>query len=373
MLPTSKRALAAAAALVGALLLQPGPTGRAGLDDSAGPDCPAASGLPQITGRVLAFTGTLSCFRPGGASFGGTVTRPTVAERLPNPVPGAPCRDINYYPVTFTEAGGAVRATFHARAGSSTAVLEPAAAAMAATHEAMVSDVLLGSYQLEDPTDPASPLTCRLDPAARLRCPDTGQLDSLCFIWIAHPITPASSPPAAWAPFFAAAAGDIRAEAGTIGSSPAATAVVNTPVCSWIDGMGIPSERDLTLILAGRPDPSGRQVFYTFVARIRFDHVNWFFDDYSGSTATVQPPSACGAHPELVAHSYSEISDDRHPDHRFHVVATEIYTIDVQVFWIDSDGSHRETVDPGLTIPPVELDPHPQYVGQVEGVPLGGP
>jgi hypothetical protein len=235
----------------------------------------------------------------------------------------------------------------------------------------MVQDEQLGSYEPSDPANPQSQLTCQLNPTFHFVC--NGVIDQLCFTWVAHPITPASSPPQNWAPFFAGAVGNLSGDAGTIGSAPTQKGVVNTPVCFWIDNMGIPAERDLVLTLAGAPDNSGRQVFYTFLAAIRFDHLTWNFDDPSGSTTTVTPPLACGQHSELVAHSYSQISDDRNLDHMYHVSVQEFYTISVQVFWIDSTGFQHHPVDPGVTIPPISPITYSQYVGQVEGIPLGGP
>jgi hypothetical protein len=175
------------------------------------------------------------------------------------------------------------------------------------------------------------------------------------------------------APFFSNVLGTIQASPGTIHSSPASKGLVNTPVCYWIEGITIPAEQDLTLVLPGPVDASGRQVFFTFFARIVFQGVTWNFDEASGDNSLAALPPYCPSGPLVVAHQYTRISDERHPDLRYHVTATESYSISVLVYWFDSNGSHGPiAVDPGVSAPTLSPNVYAQYVGQVEGVPLGG-
>jgi hypothetical protein len=345
---------------------------RAGIDDSPDPGCPTAAGVPQNTGHAIAFTGSLSCFRPGGERFGTALSQPPDHQRANLPVPGTPCRDVFFRPVTFHDVGGDVRASFTLSDGSGAAdrFMSPSDQAMAATNDAMVAEAQDGTFQLANPTDPTSLLSCQLDPRFRSFCPNAPTLtDRTCFIWQQHLITPDTSPPADWGPFVAAIAGSIGGEAGTIGSAPSERGVVNTPTCFWIDGMGIPVERDLMLILPGGADSSGRSIFFTYLVRIRFDHVEWTFDDPVDNTPSA-PSADCGSHPQLSAHSYRQISDDRHDDHRYHVTARELYTITVDQFFIDSFGTHHAQVPPRASEPVITPTPLSQYVGQVEGIPV---
>jgi len=238
--------------------------------------------------------------------------------------------------------------------------------------DALVATAQTGSYQLSNPQDPTSPLSCLLNGGLHSYCPATG-VNTFCYIWVqTAPITPAvSAPPATLAPYLAGVVGSIGGQAGQVGSVPSATGVVNTPVCFWIDNMGIPVESDLTLTVAGAPDPSRRRIYYTYLVRIQFLGVQWNFDDVSGGHE-VQPPPECGVHPMLTAYEYPRISDDRNPDRRYHVVATERYAITAEMFWFDANGGHAQAADPGVSIPAISPPAHPQYVGQVEGIPIGG-
>jgi hypothetical protein len=370
------RALVAGLAALVAFVVQPGVAGEAGLDASANSDCPAAASLPAVTGQVLTFTGRLQCFQPGAPTFGTNVAPQDFVVRDSNPFLGESCQNVYYYPVSFSEAvSGGPWAVF-AFAGQATAgtfPLSPGDATMIGGHDAYVSDVRLGSYELSNLNDPSSPLVCVLGSTFHWYCPATNTLEEFCYTWVDHPISPISSPPPPWGPYFAAAVGSIAGEAGTIHSSPSRTGVVNAPVCYWVDGMGIPVERDLTLTLAGPPDSSGRQIFYTFLARIRFDGITWNFDDpYDNSTSPT--PLACGSHPLLAAHQYRQISDGRHPDNRYHVSAVEQYSITVVVYWVEFDGLHGPVqVDPGVGGAAISPNAYAQYVGQVEGVPIGSP
>jgi hypothetical protein len=55
------------------------------------------------------------------------------------------------------------------------------------------------------------------------------------------------------------------------------------------------------------------------------------------------------------------------------VTAVEQYSITVDVFWFTSDGHHQFAVDPGIPAPTLNPTMDPQYVGQVEGIPIGSP
>lgn len=373
-----KRSFVAVLAALTAFVLQPGMTGRAVIDDTFNPDCPAVTALPAKVGQVLNFTGQLTCFRPGGSTaFGTNVAPANSVVREANPQVGDSCQNIYNHPVTFTEdATGNPKAIF-AIFGNATAGSLPLAdtdSAMMGTHDAFISDTQLGTYEPSNPNDPNSPPQCVLNPTYHFYCPATGVVGPPpCYSWVLHPIAGAAPPPATVAPFFSNVLGTIQASPGVIHSSPATKGVVNTPVCFWIDGITIPAEQDLTLVLPGPIDPSGRQVFYTFLARIQFQGVTWNFDDSSGDNSLAALPPYCPSGPLVVAHQYTRISDERHADLRYHVTATENYAISVVVYWYDSSGAHGPVpVDPGVTAPTLTPQMYPQYVGQVEGVPIGG-
>jgi hypothetical protein len=359
-----------------AFVVQPGAGARAGFDDTFNPNCPAATALPTNTGQVLTFTGTLTCFRPGGPTrFGTNVAPQNVQVREAQPQVGDPCQNIDYHPVTFSEDTGGNPAAHFAIFGSAsegTLPLTADDAAMMGTHDAFVSDTQLGTYQLTNPADPTS-LACQLNPTFHFFCPATGVVGPpVCYTWVLHPLAPAVPDPVSLKPFFGDEIGQLQAQAGVVGSAPAQRAVVNTPTCFWIDSMGIQNERDLTLVLAGPPDVSGRQIFYTFFARIVFQGVSWVFDTTTGDTSQVAVPSQCPVHPQEVAHQYTRISDGL-PGGKYEVSATENYSISVTVYWIDSAGAHGPVpVDPGVAAPQLTPGHLFQYVGQIEGVPLSG-
>ena len=362
-----------------AFALQPVAAGHAGLDDSFNPLCPVAKGVPGNMGQVLQFTGSLSCYRPGSSSgtpFGRDVAPANTQERLAAPSLGDPCRNTFHYDVRFTnDTSGNARANF-SFAGGETAgsfALSDLDAQKMSTLDAFVTDVQLGTYEPSVATDPNSPLTCQINPTFHFYCPATGNVDEFCYTWTQVAPIVGSERAVAVGPFFDQRFGSVGGAAGAIQSAPATRGVVNAPVCFWIDGMGIPVEQDLTLILPGPADSSGRQVFYTFLARIRFLGVDWNFDDPAGN-AQVAPPSQCSGHDQLVAHLYPQISDGRNGDNTYHVSAVERYSITVDAFWIDSNGAHGPTpVDAGVATPTLIPGIHPQVVGQVEGIPLGSP
>jgi hypothetical protein len=372
------RPLVAGIAALLAFASQPAGVSRAGIDSTANTTCPIYTGIPAVTGQVVSLTSAAQCFRPGGSSFGKNVAPPNTQQRVPagqQPTLGQRCQNTNNYPVTFTEdTGGGEFANFAFSGGAFKGrELTGKDIALPGTNDAYVTDVQQGSYEPSDPNNPSSPLDCKLDQTFHFFCPKTGNLDELCLMPVLHPITPASSSAPALAPYFAAALGNIAGEAGQIHSAPSTRGVVNTPVCFWVDNMGIPQERDLTLTLAGAPDGSGRQIFYTYIASIRFIGVDWNFDD-SGDKSTVAPATACGQHPQLTAHQYRQISDGHNPDNTYHVTAVEQYSISVVVFWWQTDGQQGPfPVDPGVPAPAISPTMDNQFVGQVEGIPIGSP
>jgi hypothetical protein len=166
---------------------------------------------------------------------------------------------------------------------------------------------------------------------------------------------------------------DLRASTGAVRSLPSPNALVNLPTCFWIDGMGVPAERDVTVVLPGPPDASGRRIYYTYLVRVFFAGVDWDFDDPFGNDQ-VLPHPACGQHPQLTAHRYRMISESHGPDGLYHVVPTERYQVTVDLYWADTYGPHHQPVDPGVPLP-IAISPprsYDQYVGQVEAVPMSG-
>jgi hypothetical protein len=382
MSAASRRRIAALLTALTAFVLQPGTPGRAGLSDSSNPNCPAANALPAITNQAIDLKAGLQCFEPGSTSFGGNVVvPPTTHITRAAPQPGQSCQDIYYHPVTFSEdtsQSGDLTAHFTDLGGASTGQQSGFDAANVAGSNAYMADTLLGTYELTNPNDPAS-LQCVLEPAAQFHfyCPTTGAIDSLCFVWQDNPFV-VKDPPATVPPFFANVLGNLNVPAGTVHSAPATKGLVNTPVCFWIEGMAPQAERRLTLVLPGPIDPSGsgRQVFFTYFADIQFQGVTWDFDELSHDNSQAPVPAECQqpGRDQLVAHQYSQISDLRgNADNTYHVVATEHYSISVTVYWYDSSGPEPpRRVDPGVADPTLTAGPYQQYVGQVEGVPIGG-
>lgn len=361
-----------------AFAVQPGMTGRAATDDTFNPGCPAQTAVPQVTKQVLNFTGSLTCYRPGNiVKFGTNVAPGNTVVRDVAPTLGEECRNYFNHPVVFSEDFGGNPKSYFAFAGGATAGTWPLSdddARMMGTHDAFVTDVQLGSYELSDPNDSNSKLECVINPTYHFYCPGPpAQLDVLCYRWQVHPIVDPVPAPRELAPYFATTIGSLNAQAGVIHSAPSQKGVVNTSQCFWIDSMGIPREQDLTLILPGPVDSSGRQVFFTFFARIVFTGVRWDFGDYGGNNSQVAVPAECAGHPQVVAHQYSRISDERNPDRTFHVQAFEDYSITVVVYWIDSRGAFGPIpVDPGVAAPTLTPGTLAQYVGQIEGVPVSG-
>jgi hypothetical protein len=188
-----------------------------------------------------------------------------------------------------------------------------------------------------------------------------------------YAITRDHSPPPSIAPYIAQVMAEVKAQAGTINSLPSPKGLVNLPTCFWLDNMGVPEEQNYALVLAGPPDPSGRQIFYMYLIRLFFAGVDWNFDDPLGNAETAPHP-ACGQHPQLTAHNYQTISEKRgNDDGTYHVTAMEKYQLTVDMYWADSYTTNHESIDPGVQLPIIiSTDPaYHQFIGQVEGIPVG--
>lgn len=203
----------------------------------------------------------------------------------------------------------------------------------------------------------------------RSRCDSTSGTNP-CVYWSKAPPEAGSPQAVNWAPYFAQARGQLDGQAGQIGSAPPTKGVVNIPTCFWIDGQGIPDDRKLSVTVAGAPDAEGRQIYYTLLIDVAFVRAAWNFDDPHNDTANATPPTQCGQHNQLTAHQYVEISEARHPDQKYHVVAAEHYAITGEVYWTDSYGSHHQNVDSGLGDVVISTPDYPQYVGQIEAIPI---
>src|SRR5262249_61946323 len=89
-----------------------------------------------------------------------------------------------------------------------------------------------------------------------------------------HILAPPASPPPAVGPYVASVVRDIIAQAGSLHSMPSPNGLVNLPTCFWIEGIGVPDERDFTLVLPGPPDPSNRRIYYTYLIRVIFSRID---------------------------------------------------------------------------------------------------
>lgn len=132
----------------------------------------------------------------------GLMVQPRVERAGPGdgPLPflNEPCRSVHYYPVMFAESpGGDVEAVFDFAGGAfhGRRVLSAGDARLASSHDAYVTDVQLGTYEPADPSQPNSPLICRLDRTFHFLCPATGTLDQLCYTWVARAVSTARQRP----------------------------------------------------------------------------------------------------------------------------------------------------------------------------------
>jgi hypothetical protein len=314
----------------------------------------------------------VNCARPGNTTPYGANSAFTSSGAVQD---GTPCQILYYAPVTFQNLPTVIHAVWTSPVGNQgSANIDPnsagdvvsAAGTTAATNDVFAVYSRTGLFQGGQ---------CQPDGAwldfCQLGAP--GPNPDPCILAQPHVITPVQSPPPSVAPYIAGVVRDLRTSAGTVHSLPSPNGLVNLPTCFWIDDMGVPAERDLSLVLPGPPDGSGRRIFYTYLIRVFFAGVDWTFDDPFGD-GQVQPNPACGQHPQLTAHSYPMISEKWSSDGFYHVSASEKYQVTVDLYWDDTYGPHHRAVDPGVPLPITVSPPQPydQYVGQVEAIPVSG-
>ena len=286
---------------------------------------------------------------------------------------GTPCYVVSHVPVTFQNLPNYIRGTWKSPAGNAdSANIDPNSfgsvvsktGVTAATNDVYALYRADGTFQNQQCQANGWYDFCQL--GAPAPNPDP------CILTVPHTITPANSPPPPVGPYVANVVRDLKASAGSVSSLPSPNGLVNLPTCFWIDNIGIPDERDFTLVLPGPPDSSNRRIYYTYLIRVFFGGIDWNFDDPFGNDQ-VQAHPACGQHPQLTAHSYQMISEKHSADGLYHITATEKYQVTVDLYWDDSYGPHHQPIDPGIPLPITVSPPGPytQFVGQVEGIPIG--
>ncbi len=324
---------------------------------------PPSGGLQERAG--------ISVFTPGGPHFSSGGRAHDVAPTSGGVSEGDPCEQQWISPVQFSGAPGspsylaAPMGSPDHTVGGIVGDLGVTQSRMASYNDAEIHWKVTGKWT----KDQNGALTCQVDSKAQWQkqC-DAGPPDP-CLFW--HAITIVGSPRAVdWGPYFAQAKGQIQGQAGQIGTAPANKGVVNLPQCVWLEGQTIPDQKQLAVTVGGPPSgPGGRAVFYTLVITIQFVKTQWDFDDPWDDSETAPAPQ-CGVHDSLTAHKYREISENRHPDQRYHVVAHEHYAITAEVFYLDSYGMHHGVVPTGLNDVVVSTEPRAVYVGQIEAIPI---
>src|SRR6266487_612353 len=338
-------------------------------------DCVAVyMGSANVKGDVADYQAgsSIHCGRPGNNVPYGGGSPATSTDAVPD---GSPCILLYDAPVTFQNFPTYIRARWQSPAGGTgSASIDPnsngdvvsAAGVPAATNDVFAVYSRRGTFQgAQCETSGGWQDFCQLgEPAPS---PDP------CILTRPHRIVPADSPPPGIGPYVARVVRDLRAQAGTVRSLPAPRGLVNLPTCFWIEGIGVPDERDFTMVLPGPPDGSNRRIYYTYLVRVFFAGVEWNFDDPLDN-AQVLPHSACGEHPLITAHAYQMISEKRSADGYYHVTAAEKYQVTVDLYWDDTYGPHHQVVDPGVPLPLIvsPAGPYNQWIGQVEGIPMGG-
>jgi hypothetical protein len=315
---------------------------------------------------------SIDCGRPGNTTPYGAASAFTQADTVQD---DTPCTVLYYAPVKFQNFPNYIHASWTSPIGldgsanldpNSTGDVVTAAGETAATNDVFAVYSRTGVFQAGQ---------CQPSGAwgnfCQLGAP--GPNPDPCILAQPHVIVPANSPPPPIAPYIANVIRDLKTAPGAVNSLPSPNGLVNLPTCFWIDNIAVPAERDLSLVLAGAPDNSGRRIFYTYLIRVFFAGVDWNFDDPFGNDQ-VQPNPACGQHPQLTAHSYQMISEKHSADGFYHITATEKYQVTVDLYWDDTYGAHHATVDPGVPLP-ITISPpqaYEQYVGQVEAIPMSG-
>lgn len=329
------------------------------------------TGMPPLPRGMVGAQGEVSVYGPGGSRFDSAGTPHGVSPSSAGVSEGDPCEKQWISPVNFTGAPGTptyfvTPAGSPARTvGGTVGDLGTTQTRMASYNDAEMHWKVTGKWVKDD----HGALNCQVDSKAKWeKLCDAGPPDP-CLYW--HSVNVLGNPRAVdWGPYFAQAKGQVEGQAGHIGTAPPNKGVVNLPQCVWLEGQTIPDQKQLTVTVSGPPDgPGGRAVFYTLVVTIQFIKTYWDFDDPWDDSETAPAPQ-CGVHDSLTAHDYREISENRHEDQKYHVVAHEHYGITAEVFYLDSYGMHHDRVPTGLDDVVISTEPRPVYVGQIEAIPI---
>src|SRR5213076_1118547 len=142
----------------------------------------------------------------------------------------------------------------------------------------------------------------------------------------------------------------------------------------WLDGGAAPLDWWFRFVVPSLPDPSGRQIYYVFVAHVHRASVDWHWDDGTppGDVVPLPAQGQCGdpadpARLGLTAHVYRKYSSAA----GFDVSATVNYEIDVTAYWDDSTGANAQPPIQGQGFP-LPTAPVAVRVLQEVGVPLAG-
>jgi hypothetical protein len=365
--------------------------GNAGCSQGVASDVPAAStpgtAVPVTTGANVV------CVTPesgGGGSFG----PPGKQTFQTGGTPGQPCTAVVWEPLELTLSPGGQMLIFWPDPsfnGNGSTTPEPQDLAriiaenpktffeQAGTTDFFMPFTLNGKWDAsgsncvpKDPNDPQASFQeiCNTVPIALACLGQTG-----------HPIT--GTPPGIGAPGLINLRNQIvqLIRPGTITTLPAqpAPGVVNLPTCFFIDGANIAGqdvnqEQDFQMVLLGPPDASGRQVFFIYLVQLQKTGVTWDFGDGSSDPTPGLDPQCLGRSnaPLQFSHTYLRYS----PPAGFAVTAHETFSLNVTVFWDDSNGQpNTETLPP---LPGIDVQPGPaagfsKVIVQEEGVPVTAP
>jgi hypothetical protein len=338
---------------------------------------PAPSDCPRLIywkelhqqGKLFKYDFAPQCARDG--SDGPYAGRPHLEKVIH--LDGTACQIQQDASVTFQDFTGYISASWSSPTGAanelrlwpySDGTVVSTAAIKASNSSVYAVYARNGTYQNND---------CQPQSAWKSLCWEGRGTEDPCTYTVPYSITRPNSPPPSVAPYIAEVLAEVKGQAGTINSLPNPKGLVNLPTCFWLDNIGVPAEQNYALVLAGPPDASGRQIFYMYLIRLFFAGIDWNFDDPLGNAETAPHP-ACGQHPQLTAHTYQTISEKRgNADGTYHVTAKEMYQLTIDMYWADSYTRHHEPVDPGVQLPiTISTDPaYHQFIGQVEGIPVG--
>jgi hypothetical protein len=156
-------------------------------------------------------------------------------------------------------------------------------------------------------------------------------------------------------------------------SLPSTQGLVNVPSCFWLTGDTAPLDQWLKLVLIA-PGANSTSIIYTLVIHVTAPGVDWHFDDPADPNDSVAPlPAECSGTGASTAHSYRARSDNGHQaDATFHVTATQTYSIQAWLYWIDFFGSSSAPVQLSPDDSTLTLSSQPYHlpVIQEEGVPI---